>query len=202
MGAISGRGDGDQDAKDFHRAGLYVRTNPNNVEFSTWKEPVTVLTISVTLFNKDLVSQTMMRAMIEVKMTYPETSGESYAGKHAPEIAYKIMKENSRRGSHLRINLKGIIVGSGFTNPYTQNDYGEYLCNMGLIDEADMVHFKNEEEKIRKLIKIQNWLVATEAVQSFILGFPHQERSYFENSTHFRFYMNILKTTVPQPFKN
>ncbi|CAG7697673.1 unnamed protein product [Allacma fusca] len=202
MGAISGRGDGDQDAKDFHRAGLYVRTNPNNVEFSTWKEPnrknAWTLTHSISYIDSPVGTGFSFTNNDE---GYDRT-GESYAGKHAPEIAYKIMKENSRRGSHLRINLKGIIVGSGFTNPYTQNDYGEYLCNMGLIDEADMVHFKNEEEKIRKLIKIQNWLVATEAVQSFILGFPHQERSYFENSTHFRFYMNILKTTVPQPFKN
>ncbi|CAG7727097.1 unnamed protein product [Allacma fusca] len=159
--------------------------------------------------SQDDVSRDLYEALIQFFSVFPEylprdffVAGESYAGKYAPAIAYKIMKENSRRGSHLRINLKGLIIGSGFTDPYTQNDYGEYLYNMGLIDEADMVHFKNEEEKIRKLIKIQNWRLATEAVQSLILGFPHQERSYFENSTHFRFYMNILKTTVPQPFKN
>lgn len=82
-------------------------------------------------------------------------------GKYIPTIGFKILRENSRRGNHLRINLRGVIIGSGFMDPYTQTEYGDFLYNMGLIDDNEKSYFESEEEKIKRYIRIQNWPLAT-----------------------------------------
>lgn len=45
--------------------------------------------------------------------------GESYAGHYVPAVSYRIVMGNER-GDGLHINLKGIAVGNGITDPYTQ----------------------------------------------------------------------------------
>lgn len=47
-----------------------------------------------------------------------ELTGESYAGKYVPAIAYKIHKENAaRRPGQLPIPLMGLAIGDGFSDP-------------------------------------------------------------------------------------
>lgn len=43
--------------------------------------------------------------------------GESYAGKYAPAIAYKIKEEETKNQGFLK-GLKGVGIGDGFTHPY------------------------------------------------------------------------------------
>jgi len=56
---------------------------------------------------------------------YPEYSklpfyiaGESYAGKYVPYLASTVLTQNKQ--SAQKINLQGIAIGDGYTNPYYQ----------------------------------------------------------------------------------
>ncbi|MED6226152.1 hypothetical protein PIB30_100669 [Stylosanthes scabra] len=93
--------------------------------------------------------------------------GNSYGGKYVTSLGYYILKENARRlsGSQ-RVNLVGVVIGDGATEPVTQvatsADSGYYV---GLINEKQ----KRELEKLQweavRLERIGNWKEATDAVQ-------------------------------------
>ncbi|KPA78503.1 putative mitochondrial serine carboxypeptidase (CBP1) [Leptomonas pyrrhocoris] len=51
-------------------------------------------------------------------------AGESYGGHYVPSVAYRVLQGN-QRGDGPVINLKGIAVGNGLTDPYTQ--YPSYV---------------------------------------------------------------------------
>uniref|UniRef100_A0A6P7GA47 Carboxypeptidase n=1 Tax=Diabrotica virgifera virgifera TaxID=50390 RepID=A0A6P7GA47_DIAVI len=59
-------------------------------------------------------------------------TGESYGGKYVPAISYKIHQENE--DAKLKINLKGLAIGNGFTDPKVQVRYSDYVYQHGLID--------------------------------------------------------------------
>lgn len=60
--------------------------------------------------------------------------GESYGGKYAPAIGYKILTEAKDNKGFLT-GLKGIAIGDGFTAPFsTLRNMGEYAYNFGLLD--------------------------------------------------------------------
>jgi cathepsin A (carboxypeptidase C) len=55
--------------------------------------------------------------------------GESYAGHYIPAVGYRILQGN-QRGDGPHINLKGIGIGNGLTDPYTQfPSYAETAYN-------------------------------------------------------------------------
>jgi vitellogenic carboxypeptidase-like protein len=54
-------------------------------------------------------------------------TGESYAGKYVPSITYKIHVENQNPQVKVRINLAGLSMGNGWTDPYRQYTYGPLL---------------------------------------------------------------------------
>jgi vitellogenic carboxypeptidase-like protein len=54
-------------------------------------------------------------------------TGESYAGKYVPSIGYKIHVENQDPQTKVRINLVGLSMGNGWTDPYRQYIYGPLL---------------------------------------------------------------------------
>lgn len=67
--------------------------------------------------------------------------GESYAGKYVPAIGYKIIQQNiafnaSKGNVPFRyINLRGISIGDGFTDPETiTRELTAFSYNLGLID--------------------------------------------------------------------
>lgn len=73
------------------------------------------------------------------------------SGKYVPAIAHKIHTEN--QGSpKLHVNLKGIAVGDGFTDPVNMLNYGEYLHNVGLLNAQQKAHFQEQEKKARDFI--------------------------------------------------
>jgi vitellogenic carboxypeptidase-like protein len=51
-------------------------------------------------------------------------TGESYAGKYVPSIGYKIHLENQNPQVKMKINLVGLAMGNGWTDPYRQYDFG------------------------------------------------------------------------------
>ena len=60
-------------------------------------------------------------------------TGESYAGKYIPSIAYKILQE-----APPNINLAGIAIEDGWTDPYWQDTkVGMYAYSVGLINTRE-----------------------------------------------------------------
>ncbi|KAE9141181.1 hypothetical protein PF007_g350 [Phytophthora fragariae] len=70
-------------------------------------------------------------------------SGESYGGHYVPAAAHFISQQNRRtRDDALRINLQGISVGNGWTNPVIQSphfiDMATNAYNISLVDPSTM----------------------------------------------------------------
>lgn len=70
-------------------------------------------------------------------------AGESYAGKYVPALAYTIYQNNPL--TKLKINLQGLSIGNGFTDPVNQLNYSDYLYQLGLIDLNMKETFANYE---------------------------------------------------------
>ncbi|CAI8028488.1 Probable serine carboxypeptidase CPVL, partial [Geodia barretti] len=62
-------------------------------------------------------------------------TGESYAGKYVPAIAYKIHQENQGTPK-VKINLRGVAIGDGLVDPVNMfNGYGDLVFQFGMVDE-------------------------------------------------------------------
>ncbi|KAK6242332.1 hypothetical protein SCA6_007721 [Theobroma cacao] len=91
-------------------------------------------------------------------------TGESYAGKYVPAIGYYILKKNSQLVASERLNLKGVAIGDGFTDPETQvatHAVNAYYC--GLINEKQKHELEEAQWEAIKLVKVWNWSEATNA---------------------------------------
>ncbi|KAK6161000.1 hypothetical protein DH2020_004381 [Rehmannia glutinosa] len=66
-------------------------------------------------------------------------TGESYAGKYLPALGYYILKKNALLPKEKRINLGGIAIGNGLTDPEIQvSTHAVNGYNLGLINEEQM----------------------------------------------------------------
>ncbi|KAJ7943001.1 Carboxypeptidase [Quillaja saponaria] len=91
-------------------------------------------------------------------------TGESYAGKYVPAIGYYILNENTQLKVSQRVNLAGVAIGDGLTDPVTQVvTHAANAYFIGLINERQ----KNQLEKVQleavKLTQTGNWSAATDA---------------------------------------
>ena len=50
--------------------------------------------------------------------------GESYGGHYAPNVAYRVWQGNQKATADNKINLKGLAVGNGLTDPAIQYVHG------------------------------------------------------------------------------
>lgn len=90
--------------------------------------------------NETKVGEDMHSALAQFFQLFPELqtnpffiSGESYAGKYLPAIAYTILQKNP--SADLPLNLQGVLIGDGWTDPIHQMDYGAFVYNAGLVSE-------------------------------------------------------------------
>ena len=62
----------------------------------------------------------------------------------------------------MRMPLKGLAIGDGLCDPSHQLDYGDFLYQVGLLDEADrdLVHERTELAKLA--MELQQWHQATD----------------------------------------
>uniref|UniRef100_A0A1B0FQK7 Carboxypeptidase n=1 Tax=Glossina morsitans morsitans TaxID=37546 RepID=A0A1B0FQK7_GLOMM len=74
-------------------------------------------------------------------------AGESYAGKYVPALAYHIHKVQNSIDTRTIIPLKGLAIGNGLSDPIHQLQYGDYLYQLGLIDEHGLIEFNEAEKK-------------------------------------------------------
>ncbi|KAL8157556.1 serine carboxypeptidase-like 50 [Apium graveolens] len=89
-------------------------------------------------------------------------TGESYAGKYVPAIGYYILKRNARLVKASQVNLAGVAIGNGLTDPITQvatHAMSAYFS--GLINEKQKARLEKAQDVAIELIKIGNWSEAT-----------------------------------------
>ncbi|KAE8573640.1 venom serine carboxypeptidase [Halyomorpha halys] len=119
-------------------------------------------------------------------------TGESYAGKYVPAVSFAIHTAN--QNSTRQINLKGLAIGDGWTDPENMLVYGDYLYEIGLIDENARDVFRKKENETRWFIQNGDYSSATEVIDSLILTIYTPYPSYFTNITGFQAYYNYLNT--------
>ena len=61
-------------------------------------------------------------------------TGESYGGHYVPALASKIITNTTWKNDN-KVELKGIAIGDGWTDPINQiNYYDSYLWSVGIVD--------------------------------------------------------------------
>ncbi|KAF6198695.1 hypothetical protein GE061_008447 [Apolygus lucorum] len=135
--------------KDLHM--IYI-DNPVGTGFSFTQNASGYVT------NQEEVGRDLYSAMIQFFQLFPELqshdfyiSGESYAGKYIPALAYTIHVNNPT--ASVKINLKGMAIGDGLIDPENMMKYGDYLVQHGLIDDDALLKFHNLEAKIVEHIR-------------------------------------------------
>ncbi|KAG2708328.1 hypothetical protein I3760_05G186700 [Carya illinoinensis] len=91
-------------------------------------------------------------------------TGESYAGKYVPAIGYYILKKNAQLPVSKQVNLAGVAIGNGLTDPLTQvatHAVNAYFS--GLIDEKQKGELEKAQLEAVRLTKSRNWTAATNA---------------------------------------
>ncbi|GFU26071.1 probable serine carboxypeptidase CPVL [Nephila pilipes] len=124
-------------------------------------------------------------------------TGESYAGKYIPSLAYKI----HLMGSSSKVKLTGMAIGNGMCDPETMMDYGTYLYNIGLIDEMQAAEMKNLSSSIVNHIREEDFYDAVVEMDKLIINFnilPY--KSLFQLFTGMNFYYNFLMSEAPKDF--
>ncbi|KAF8046471.1 hypothetical protein N665_3663s0003 [Sinapis alba] len=83
-------------------------------------------------------------------------TGESYAGHYIPALAYRIRSGNKNKEG-IPINLKGLAIGNGMTNPEIQyGAYADYALEMKLISQSDHESLKQVYVDCQSSIRICN----------------------------------------------
>jgi len=78
--------------------------------------------------------------------------GESYAGKFVPSITRRIHEENASENDVIKINLAGMGIGDGWMSPYHNAQYGNFLYQVGLVDEKERDECLSMEAETQSLI--------------------------------------------------
>ncbi|GBL86641.1 putative serine carboxypeptidase CPVL [Araneus ventricosus] len=124
-------------------------------------------------------------------------TGESYAGKYIPSLAYKIHS----MGPESSVKLTGITIGNGMCDPETMMDYGTYLYNIGLVDEMQANEMRNLSASIVQHIQEEDFYDAIIEMDKLIINFailPY--KSLFTIFTGMNFYYNFLISETPKEF--
>ncbi|PIN12865.1 Serine carboxypeptidases (lysosomal cathepsin A) [Handroanthus impetiginosus] len=89
-------------------------------------------------------------------------TGESYAGKYLPALGYYILKKNALLPSEKRVNLAGVAIGNGLTDPEIQVvTHGVNAYNLGLINEKQMTLLEKLQFEVVQFIRSGKWNEAT-----------------------------------------
>ncbi|KAL9896230.1 venom serine carboxypeptidase [Glossina fuscipes fuscipes] len=120
-------------------------------------------------------------------------AGESYAGKYVPALAYHIHKVQNSIDTRTIIPLKGMAIGNGLSDPIHQLQYGDYLYQLGLIDEHGLIEFNEAEKKGKDCIATHKMDCAFEVFDNLLNG-DMTNGSLFHNLTGFNYYYNYLRT--------
>ncbi|KAI4357656.1 hypothetical protein L6164_001591 [Bauhinia variegata] len=91
-------------------------------------------------------------------------TGESYAGKYVPAIGYYILKTNEKLPVSQRLNLAGVAIGDGLTDPVTQvATHAVNAYYVGLINERQKIELEKLQLEAVRLTQKGNWSEARKA---------------------------------------
>lgn len=91
-------------------------------------------------------------------------TGESYAGKYIPALGSYIIKMNARLLRDSRVNLGGVSIGNGLTDPEIQvQNHAAVSYNLGLISEKQMILLKKLQLEAVVFVKNGKWNEAANA---------------------------------------
>nr|XP_043629032.1 serine carboxypeptidase-like 50 [Erigeron canadensis] len=103
-------------------------------------------------------------------------TGESYAGKYVPAIGYYILKRNRFLPKLKRVNLYGLAIGNGLTDPVIQvSTHASHNYNLGLLNEKQKTEMEKLQDEAIKLANSGNWSEATYARYNVL--------NYWQNAT-------------------
>ncbi|XP_012264672.1 venom serine carboxypeptidase [Athalia rosae] len=146
--------------------------------------------------NETHVGRDVHTALVQFFKLFPElknneffVTGESYGGKYVPAVSHAIKDFNIK--ADLKINLKGLAIGNGLTDPENQMVYGDYLYQIGLLDSNGRDLFHQLEEEGRKLIQAKKFDEAFGVFDKLLNG-DSGGGTLFKNLTGFDFYFNYL----------
>ncbi|AAF31022.1 Serine carboxypeptidase-like 50 [Arabidopsis thaliana] len=141
--------------------GLLFVDNPIGVGFSIAASQQDIPT------NQRQVAEHLYAALVEFLEQNPSFenrpvyfTGESYAGKYVPAIGYYILKEKPNG----KVNLKGLAIGNGLTDPVTQvQTHAVNVYYSGLVNAKQRVELQKAQEISVALVKSQKWREAADA---------------------------------------
>eukprot|EP00262_Sarcandra_glabra_P003242 TRINITY_DN1385_c0_g1_i6.p1 TRINITY_DN1385_c0_g1~~TRINITY_DN1385_c0_g1_i6.p1 ORF type:complete len:447 (-),score=58.56 TRINITY_DN1385_c0_g1_i6:68-1408(-) len=91
-------------------------------------------------------------------------TGESYAGKFIPATAYYILQQNSQMSRSHWVNLQGVAIGNGLTDPVAQvATHAETAYFSGLINEKQKTYVEGLQSEAVRLIQEGKWSEASDA---------------------------------------
>lgn len=91
-------------------------------------------------------------------------TGESYAGKYVPAIAHYVFDKNTQLEESERVNLAGVAIGDGLTDPVTQTvTHAANAYYVGLINEKQKIELEKGQLEAVRLVETGNWSEATDA---------------------------------------
>ncbi|XP_043288504.1 venom serine carboxypeptidase-like [Venturia canescens] len=139
------------------------------------------------------IGDELLQAMLQFFQLFPAlrgndffVTGESYAGKFVPVLSSAIHVHNVDASEDKKINLKGMVIANGFTDPLNQLVYGEFLYALGLVDANGRDEFLALEQQTRDLI-LQDQHAAADVRRALHVGnnnftfVSHQVRQYLED---------------------
>lgn len=152
--------------------------------------------------NETDVGRDVHTALVQFFKLFPElqtndfyVTGESYGGKYVPAVSHAIKDYNIK--AQTKINLKGLAIGNGLTDPVNQLEYGDYLYQIGLVDLNGRNQIHTYEKKGKDLIKKGKYIEAFNLFDELIDGDLTEEPSLFKNLTGFDYYFNFLHNQDP-----
>lgn len=96
-------------------------------------------------------------------------TGESYAGKYVAAIGYQVLKKNALLPVHSKVNLVGVVIGNGLTDPISQvATHAANAYYIGLINDKQRNQLESLQEKAISLAKRGNWSEATNATSDVL----------------------------------
>lgn len=119
-------------------------------------------------------------------------TGESYAGKYVPALGHTIHERNRHSKPEEQINLAGLAIGNGLSDPQHQMNYGDYLYQLGLIDANGQQKFTELEKKGIDLINKHDYTGAFDIFDELINMDENPNGSLFKNLTGFPSYFNYI----------
>ncbi|KAF7288078.1 hypothetical protein GWI33_000131 [Rhynchophorus ferrugineus] len=151
------------------------------------------------------VGEDLYSALIQFFTLFPKlqknpffVSGESYGGKYVPAVSYIIHSRNhAKNPPQLKINLQGLSIGNGLTDPINQLKYSDYLYQIGLIDSNGRKVFQSYEQQATSYIQNNQFIKAFKVFDELLNGDTNNHTSIFKNITGFDNYFNYLYPVDP-----